>query len=401
MQLSPADLAFRDEVRAFFAAELTPELRRAGERMTSVYADHEAQMAWQAKLHAKGWAAPAWPVEYGGCDWSVVQHYIFAAERVRAGAPPVSPMGIKMCGPAIIGFGTDEQKAHFLPRMLNGEHFWCQGYSEPGAGSDLASLQMSAVRDGDDLVCTGTKIWTTHANVANWMFCLVRTSKGGRKQQGITFLLIDMTTPGITVRPIIMASGEHIQNQVFFDAVRVPVSNVLGAIDDGWTVAKYLLEFERGGSAYAPEIEVALQQLARDVAALPPTPSRTLLEVRIAEARIRCDVLARLESDILSQLSAGQSVGADASMMKILGTELQQHVTELALEAAGPLARAFQPGVTMPGGPIPGLGLSDYCSGAVWQAIAPLHYLNERASSIYAGTNEIQRNILAKAELGL
>lgn len=401
MQLSPADLAFRDEVRAFLAAELTPELRRAGERMTSVYADHEAQMAWQAKLHAKGWAAHAWPVEYGGCDWSVVQHYIFAAERFRAGAPPVSPMGIKMCGPAIIGFGTDEQKAHFLPRMLNGEHFWCQGYSEPGAGSDLASLQMSAVRDGDDLVCTGTKIWTTHANVANWMFCLVRTSKGGRKQQGITFLLIDMTTPGITVRPIIMASGEHIQNQVFFDAVRVPVANLLGAIDDGWTVAKYLLEFERGGSAYAPEIEVALQQLARDVAALPLTPSRTLLEVRIAEARIRCDVLARLESDILSQLSAGQSVGADASMMKILGTEIQQHVTELALEAAGPLARAFQPGVTMPGGPIPGLAPSDYCSGAVWQAIAPLHYLNERASSIYAGTNEIQRNILAKAELGL
>lgn len=401
MQLSPDDLAFQEEVRAFFAAELTPELRRAGERMTSVYADHEAQMAWQAKLHAKGWAAPAWPVEYGGCEWSVVQHYIFASERVRAGAPPVSPMGIKMCGPAIIGFGTDAQKAHFLPRMLNGEHFWCQGYSEPGAGSDLASLQMSAVRDGDDLVCTGTKIWTTHANVANWMFCLVRTSKGARKQQGITFLLIDMTSPGITVRPIIMASGEHIQNQVFFDAVRVPLANVLGAIDDGWTVAKYLLEFERGGSAYAPEIEVALQQLAGNVAAQQLSPARTLLEVRIAEARIRCEVLARLESDILSQLSDGANVGADASMMKILGTELQQHVTELALEAAGPLARAFQPGVAMPGGPIPGLAHSDYCSGKVWQAIAPLHYLNERASSIYAGTNEIQRGILAKAELGL
>jgi alkylation response protein AidB-like acyl-CoA dehydrogenase len=310
-------------------------------------------------------------------------------------------MGIKMCGPAIIGFGTDAQKAHFLPRMLNGEHFWCQGYSEPGAGSDLASLQMSAVCDGDDLVCTGTKIWTTHAHVANWMFCLVRTSKGARKQQGITFLLIDMTSPGITVRPIIMASGEHIQNQVFFDAVRVPAANVLGAIDDGWTVAKYLLEFERGGSAYAPEIEVAVQQLAQDLAAQPSSPARALLEVRIAEARIRCEVLARLESDILSQLSAGASVGADASMMKILGTELQQQVTELALEAAGPLSRAFQPGVAMPGGPIPGLALSDYCSGKVWQAIAPLRYLNERASSIYAGTNEIQRGILAKAELGL
>ncbi|WP_428681054.1 acyl-CoA dehydrogenase family protein [Sphingopyxis sp.] len=399
MPISPEDEAFREEVRAFFAAELTPELRRAGKLMTSVYADHASQMAWQAKLHAKGWAAPAWPVEYGGCDWSVVQHHIFASERVRAGAPPVSPMGIKMCGPAIIGFGSEEQKAFFLPRMLNGEHFWCQGYSEPGAGSDLAALQMKAVRDGDDLVCTGTKIWTTHANVANWIFCLVRTAKTDRKQQGISFLLIDMNSPGIEVRPIIMASGEHIQNQIFFDNVRVPVANVLGEIDNGWTVAKYLLEFERGGSAYAPEIEVALDGLAQQVAAQPAGPARILLDVRIAEARIRCDILARLESDILSCLSAGAPTGADASMMKILGTELNQYVTELALDAAGPLARAFQPGVAMPGGPIPGHVLDDYCSGEVWQAIAPLHYLNERASSIYAGTNEIQRGILAKAEL--
>ena len=401
MPLGPEDEAFRDEVRAFFAAELTPELRRAGTLMTSVYADHASQMAWQEKLHAKGWAAPAWPTQYGGCDWSVVQHHIFASERVRAGAPPVSPMGIRMCGPAIIGFGTEAQKAFFLPRMLTGEHVWCQGYSEPGAGSDLAALQMQAVRDGDDFICTGTKIWTTHAHVANWIFCLVRTTKSDRKQQGISFLLIDMASPGIVVRPIVMASGEHIQNQIFFDQVRVPVANVLGAIDDGWTVAKYLLEFERGGSAYAPEIEVALEDLARQVAAQPAGPARALLEVRIAEARIRCAILARLESDILSRQSAGASTGTDASMMKILGTELQQRVTELALDAAGPLARAFQPGVAMPGGPIPGHILDDYCSGEVWQAIAPLHYLNERASSIYAGTNEIQRGILAKAELGL
>jgi alkylation response protein AidB-like acyl-CoA dehydrogenase len=401
MRLGPRDEAFREEVRAFFAAELTPELRRAGKLMTSVYADHEAQMAWQAKLHAKGWAAPAWPVEYGGCDWSIIQHHIFASERVRAGAPPVSPMGIKMCGPAIIGFGTDAQKAFFLPRMLSGEHFWCQGYSEPGAGSDLAALQMKAVRDGDDFICTGTKIWTTHAHVANWIFCLVRTAKTDRKQQGITFLLIDMTSPGIEVRPIIMASGEHIQNEIFFDNVRVPVANVLGEIDNGWTVAKYLLEFERGGSAYAPEIEVALDELAGQVAEQPAGPGRALLEVRIAEARIRCAILARLESDILSRLSAGAPTGADASMMKILGTELQQRVTELALEAAGQLARAFQPGIAMPGGPIPGHVLDDYCSGEMWQAIAPLRYLNARAGSIYAGTNEIQRGILAKAELGI
>ncbi|WP_077145586.1 acyl-CoA dehydrogenase family protein [Sphingopyxis sp. KK2] len=401
MQLSPEDEAFRDEVRAFFAAELTPELRRAGKLMTSVYADHAAQMQWHRKLHARGWVAPAWPVEHGGCDWSIVRHHIFASERVRAGAPPVSPMGIQMAGPAIIAFGTEAQKAWFLPRMLSGEHFWCQGYSEPGAGSDLAALQMKAVRDGDDLVCTGSKIWVTHANVANWAFCLVRTSTGARKQQGISFLLVDMTSPGIAVRPIVMASGEHIQNQIFFDQVRVPVANVLGTIDDGWTVAKYLLEFERGGSAYAPKIEVALAELAAQVAAQPAGPGRAPLEVRIAEARIRCDILARLESDILSRLSAGASTGTDASMMKILGTELQQRVTELVLDAAGPLARAFQPGVAVPGGPIPGHVPDDYCSGEVWQAIAPLHYLNERASSIYAGTNEIQHGILAKAELAI
>lgn len=391
-----ADAAFRAEVRAFFAAELTPGLRRAGRLMTSVYADHEAQMAWQAKLHARGWAAPAWPVEYGGCDWSIRQHHIFTAERVRAGAPPLSPMGIKMCGPAIIHFGTPEQKNFYLPRMLSGEHVWCQGYSEPQSGSDLASLQMKAVRDGDEFVCSGTKIWTTHANVANWIFCLVRTSRLARPQQGITFLLIDMTTPGITVRPIIMASGEHIQNQIFFDEVRVPIANVLGAIDDGWTVAKYLLTFERGGSAYAPALQVALEELAADVAGLPDNP---LLNVRIAEAKIRCMVLEQLESDLLSKLSAGESVGADSSMLKILGTELEQRITELALEAAGAAGRALQPGVAAPGGPVPGIAPDDYCTGETWQALAPLRYLNHRAASIYAGTNEIQRNILAKAEL--
>lgn len=394
-----ADAAFRAEVRAFFAAELTPELRRAGRLMTSVYADHAAQMAWQARLHARGWAAPAWPVEYGGCDWSIRQHHIFTAERVRAGAPPLSPMGIKMCGPALIEFGTDAQKNFYLPRMLSGEHVWCQGYSEPDSGSDLASLQMKAVRDGDEFVCTGTKIWTTHANVANWIFCLVRTSRLARPQQGITFLLIDMNTPGITVRPIIMASGEHIQNQIFFDEVRVPIGNVLGAIDDGWTVAKYLLTFERGGSAYAPALQVALEELEADLANFAGQPDNPLLRARIAEAKIRCLVLGQLEDDLLSQLSAGQSVGADSSMLKILGTELEQRITELALEAAGAAGRALQPGVAMPGGPVPDVPLADYCTGEVWQALAPLRYLNHRAASIYAGTNEIQRNILAKAAL--
>lgn len=397
LKLSPADEAFRGEVRAFLDANLTDEIRRAGAGMTSVYADHEASMKWQAILHAKGWAAPAWPVEHGGAGWSVVQRHIFARERVLAGAPPLSPMGIAMVGPAILHFGTDAQKAHFLPRILSGEHFWCQGYSEPQAGSDLAALQMRAERDGDDFICNGTKIWTTHANVANWIFCLVRTTRGPKAQQGITFLLMDMATPGIEVRPIVMNSGEWIQNQIFFDDVRVPVANVLGEIDDGWTVAKYLLQFERGGSAYAPELQVRLEALKREAPELPE------LAEKLTDFEIRLEVLDALEGEILSAVSQGRDVGTDASMMKILGTELQQRLTELALEAAGPLGRAWQPGATAPGGPVLGYPgqINRHSSGAPWQAIAPLRYLNERAGSIYAGTNEIQRGIIAKADFKL
>lgn len=400
LNLSPQDAAFRDEVRTFLARALTPRLKRAGTLMTSVYCDHEAQLEWQALLHAQGWAAPSWPLEYGGCGWSAVRRYIFSRERLLAGAP-TSPLGINMVGPAIMAFGDPDQKAFFLPRMLSGEHLWCQGYSEPQAGSDLAALTMKAERDGDQLVCTGTKIWTTHANVANWMFCLVRTDAGGRKQQGITFLLIDMTSPGVNVRPIVMSSGEAIQNQVFFDEVRVPIENVVGGLGQGWTVAKYLLEYERGGSAYAPELQVKLAALRRDAAEV--LEANPLLSARLAETEIEVEVLDALEAEILSALSADKAIGTDASMMKILGTELQQRVTELALEAAGPLARAWQPGVAVAGGPVIGhpFELDDYASGETWQAIAPLRYLNERAGTIYAGANEIQRGILAKGELGL
>lgn len=220
---SPSDLEFRDEVRGFLDENLTGELRQAGRLMTSVYADHDASMAWQAILHERGWAAPAWPTEYGGCDWTLTQHYIFSRESTLAGAPALSPMGIRMVAHAIIAFGTPEQKSYFLPRILTGEVFFCQGYSEPEAGSDLAALSMSAVIDesAGDLICTGSKIWTTHAGEANWIFALVRTSRSEKKQHGITFVLIDMSTPGIEIRPLVMTSGEKIQNQIFFDAVRV------------------------------------------------------------------------------------------------------------------------------------------------------------------------------------
>lgn len=405
---SDKDTAFRDEVRAFLRDRLTPDLQRAGRLQTSVYSDHEASMAWQAILHERGWAAPAWPVEHGGCDWSLTQHYIFSRESTLAGAPSLSPMGIRMVAHAIVAFGTAEQKDYFLPRILTGEVFFCQGYSEPEAGSDLAALSMAAVDDGDDLVCTGSKIWTTHAQEANWMFALVRTSRTGKKQQGITFVLIEMDSPGIQVRPLVMTSGEEVQNQVFFDDVRVPKRNVIGTIDDGWTVAKYLLEFERGGGANSPALQVLAEEVATAAAGQPGPEGGRLIDDpafgrRLADARIRTEVLEILEYRVLAALAGGGHPGSASSMLKILSTELSQTLTELAMEAAGPRGRAYQPHATFPGGPVAGYEppADGYVSGEPWQAVAPLRYFNDRAGSIYAGSNEIQRNILAKAELGL
>jgi alkylation response protein AidB-like acyl-CoA dehydrogenase len=408
LKWSSADLEFRDEVRCFLDEKLTPDLRQAGRLMTSVYSEHKASLKWQQILHERGWAAPAWPVEYGGCGWSLTQHYIFSRESILAGAPSTSPMGIRMVAHAIMKYGSQQHKDFFLPRILTGEVFFCQGYSEPEAGSDLASLSMAAIDDGDHLICTGSKIWTTHATEANWMFALVRTSRTKRKQEGITFVLIDMASPGLEIRPLVMISGEVIQTQVFFSNVRVPKANVLGDIDGGWTVAKYLLEFERGGGAKAPALQVRVDAIAKEAAAQPGTAGGRLLDepafaLRLADARIRTSVLEVLEYRVLATVSAGGNPGPASSMLKVLATELSQNLTELALEAAGPIGRAYQPHATRPGGPIfefepPRTG---YVSGKDWQAVAPLHYLNDRAGSIFAGSNEIQRNILAKAALGL
>jgi alkylation response protein AidB-like acyl-CoA dehydrogenase len=403
IEWSAAEKSFRDEVREFFRRELPEPIRAAGRLMTSVYADHDASMAWQRVLVAKGWAAPAWPVQYGGCDWTVAQHYIFARERSLAGAPPLSPMGIQMCAPALIAFGTEEQKNFYLPRMLSGEHFWCQGYSEPESGSDLASLRMSAVVHGNDFICNGSKIWTTHADVANWIFCLVRTSVESKPQLGITFLLIDMSSPGIRVEPIISPAGEHIQNQVLFSDVLVPRANVVGAVGAGWTVAKYLLEFERGGVAYAPELQTRLDDLCRFSGDVPGPARRPLLDdplfaARVAQARVRVAALEILELRAMTRLAAGHTPGATASVMKILGTELRQRVTELELDAAGNYGRAYQPSAGRPGGAVAQASTIGPV-GPLAAALAPLRYLNERAGTIYAGSNEIQRNILAKTVL--
>ncbi|HEX7761243.1 MAG TPA: acyl-CoA dehydrogenase family protein [Caulobacteraceae bacterium] len=409
---SEEDQRFRQEVQEFLDAELTADLRRAGRNLTSVYADYDVSMAWQRILHARGWAAPAWPVEYGGCGWSAAQRHIFASECAAAGAPPISPMGIGMCGPVLIGHGTAAQKAHFLPRMLSGEDFWCQGYSEPGSGSDLASLQMSARADGDEFVCNGHKIWTTHANVANWIFCLVRTSQEAIRQMGITFLLIDMKTPGVTVRPIISLSGEHIQNEVYFEDVRVPQANAVGRIGDGWTVAKYLMQFERGGGVSAPGLTVRLEKIKAMAAAeagdgLDGGEGRLIddpgFAARVAQAGIEIAALEAVELRTMSALSSGQAPGPESSLLKTVATELSQRLTELAVEAAGPYAAPYQPHLTAAGGPSPGFTppSDNQAVGPDYSWTATAKYFNDRAGSIYAGTNEIQRNIMAKAVLGL
>ena len=340
LALAPSDLAFRDEVRAFLQQHFTADLRAATGRQAGVFAEKDLNQRWQKILNARGWVAPSWPKEFGGTGWSVVQRYIFDSECAEAGTPSLPAMGIQMCGPVMMRFGTQEQKAFFLPRILSGEHYWCQGYSEPGSGSDLASLQCRAVRDADDYVVNGTKIWTTHAQYANWMFLLARTSTQGKPQAGISFLVLPMDTPGLTVQPIITMSGEHEVNQVFFDNVRVPVSNRLGEENDGWTVAKYLLEFERG-HAFASRIRGMMRQVKSMAAAERAGDGKALSDDeafarKVSEVEIALTAVDFTERRVISQLSTGGNTGdSAASMLKLKGTETIQSVTELALEALG------------------------------------------------------------------
>ncbi|MEE4381436.1 MAG: acyl-CoA dehydrogenase family protein [Pseudomonadales bacterium] len=385
--------AFREEVRHFFATALTDELREAGRLMTSVYSSKAHALAWQRILFEKGWLVPSWPAEYGGTGWSLTQRYIFACERARARPPALSPMGLSMLGPALLGYGTPEQKAHYLPRILRGEDYWCQGYSEPQSGSDLASLQCSAVRDGDDFVLNGTKIWTTHAQYATHMFCLVRTSKQDRPQRGITFLLLDMRAPGVTVDPIRFVSGAATQAQVFFEDVRVPVENVVGDVDDGWTVAKYLLEFERGGGAYAPGLLEAIGD-ARALLARVPAVERAPAQARLDALEVRVHALEMAELQSLAETERTGSPGPGSSALKLQGTELSQAITEIAVEAIGPYGFPYQPEATEVGRNAEPVGPEDGVT------VLPF-YLNNRAATIYAGSSEVQRNILAKAVLGL
>jgi acyl-CoA dehydrogenase len=380
--------AFRDEVRAFLDGALDDELRRGAAYNGGMFQDYETNIRWHRILAAKGWVAPAWPERFGGPGWSVEQRYIFSAECAAAGAPALAPMGLGMCGPVLMGHGTEEQQATFLPRILSGEDYWCQGYSEPGSGSDLAALALDARRDGDHYVLNGSKIWTTHAHHANWMFALVRTDRSGKPQTGITFLLIPMDTPGLRVDPIIFVSGEHEVNAVFFDDVRVPVSHRVGAENDGWTVAKYLLEFERGGGNAGPGLEAAAQRLHR----LAADHGVALPEGTLATLEVTMEAVKTLEFRILSALGQGQNPGPESSMLKTLAGQARQQLSELTVSLLGPTALGGA------AAPAPREASPEVAAAS---ATAAARYFNYRALSIAGGTDEVQRDIIAKRVLGL
>ncbi len=397
---SKEDLKFRDEVRAFIAEKYDEDLRRKMSLTKNGYLDKAGQVKWQKALNERGWAAVNWPKEHGGPGFTPNQKYIFDLEMSAAGTPIVSPMGLKMVAPVIMAFGNDAQKKKYLPPILASDIWWCQGYSEPGSGSDLASLQMRAEDKGDHYLCNGTKIWTTHAQWADWIFCLVRTTAGKKPQEGISFILIDMKTPGIEVKAIDTLDGppkgEQEVNQVFFDDVKVPKENLIGKQDEGWTYAKYLLEFERG-NAYAPGLKRSLKKV-RTIAAAEGSNGEKLIDDadfrrKIDEVEIQLHALEFTELRIFSKLATGGRPGAESSLLKTRGTELQQAITELAMEAVQYGAMPFvQAPWTRTNEPWP------QADHAV--TTAP-YYFSLRKASIYAGSNEIQRNIMAKLVLGL
>ncbi|KAB7648034.1 acyl-CoA dehydrogenase family protein [Polymorphobacter fuscus] len=400
IRFSAADLAFRDEVRDFLAAELPQRLRDGMNGTPSVFVEPEIGLEWQRILHARGWLAYQWPVDVGGTGWTPVQRYIFEKECALADAPSLSVLGLKLVGPVIARFGTPAQKARFLDRILTGEELWCQGYSEPGSGSDLASLKTRAVRDGNRYRVNGTKIWTTHAHYADWMFCLARTDPDVKPQAGISFLLIDMHQPGVTIRPIIGMAGDHEVNQVFLDDVEALVENRIGAEGQGWTIAKYLLENERGGSCAAPRLLAELDRLERLAGDQPSGHGGALgadadYGRRLAKLRMEAEALEMTELRILGELAQGRSPGPQTSMVKLVASNLRQHIDELVVEtfSLDGLQLATER-------PLYGNESPEPIGSKPAQMAMPT-YLNSRAWTIFGGSNEVQKNIIAKTVLGL
>lgn len=391
LRFTQEEADFRQEVRTFFRTEIPAEIRRKISEGRSLA--REDYVTSQRILNAKGWAVPHWPKEWGGQDWDPIRRYIFMEELMQAAVPLPLQFNCFMVGPVIAAFGNEAQKKRFLPRIANLDDWWCQGFSEPGAGSDLASLKTKAVRDGDHYIVDGQKTWTTLGQYADWIFCLVRTDPAAKKQAGISFLLIDMKTPGISVRPIITIDGRHEVNEVFFDSVRVPVENLVGEENKGWDYAKFLLANERTGIArigLTKERVARVKRLAKET----PAGAGTIWDEpdfrsRVASLEVELKALEITQMRVVSAQGRRDASKPDpaSSILKIKGSELQQMATELLVELAGPLSL-----------PAP---VANDVDTLGWEAFAAPTYLNTRKVSIYGGSNEIQRNVIAKAILGL
>jgi len=396
LSYSPDELAFQDEVRTFMREKLPADLAAKVKGAKRLSRDDLER--WHAILNERGWLAEHWPTEYGGAGWGPVQRHIFEEEASAAGAPRSVPFGINMLGPVLIAFGSEEQKQYYLPRILSGEDWWCQGYSEPGAGSDLASLKTTAVRDGDHYVLNGQKTWTTLGHYANMIFVLAKTDTKSKPQEGISFFLVDLATPGIEMRPIITLDGEHEVNEVFFDDVRVPAENIVGEENKGWTYAKFLLTYERTGIAGVGMAKEGLRKL-KELSGKQLKGGRPLAEDpyfarRMANVEIDLSAMEVTNFRILALADKGGVPGAETSMLKIKGTQIGQEITDLMRRAVGPYAAPYLADALDPGYNEEPIGPEEA------NALAS-KYFNMRKTSIFGGSNEIQRNIISKMMLGL
>ena len=399
LRFTPQEIAFRQEVRAFIRDNLPADIR---DKMKLGHGPNkEDTVRWQRILNARGWAALSWPKEWGGPGWTAIQKMIFLEENQMAPAPELSSFNITMLGPVLLQFGTEEQKKRFLPRAANLDDWWCQGFSEPGAGSDLASLKTAAKLDGDHYVVNGQKIWTSTAHQADWCFCLVRTNQATTKrQEGISFLLIDMKTPGIEVRPIISIDASHHLNEVFFTDVKVPAENLVGEENKGWNIAKFLLGNERTGIARLGKSKERVRY-AKEIAREVRMNGKPLIEdpgfrSRVAQMEVDMKALEITQLRVVSAYDKSKDGKPDpiSSVLKIKGTELLQNSSELVMDVGGPQAMPVweQELAAMTNEP---------AIGPDWAPQMAPAYLMLRAASIYGGTNEIQKNILNKAVLGL
>ena len=400
LDLTPGELAFKVEVQAFLSQALSEDLRQGMAASPSVFVEPDIGLPWQAALNEKGWLAFDWPEDDGGAGWTPTQRYIFEKECALSGAPALTALSLKLLAPVISRFGSPEQKQRLLPRVLSGEDYWCQGFSEPGSGSDLASLKTHAVRDGDQYILNGSKLWTTHAHHANRMFVLARTDASAKRHAGISFILLDMDQPGVTVRPIVTLGGDHEVNQVFLDNARSPVADLVGEEGQGWAIAKFLLENERGGSCFAPKLLADLIEIDRLAEHEADGRGGVLSDDapwrrRVARLRLSAEALEVIEMRILSDIAKGRPPGPQTSLTKLLASSLRQDIDLLALDLFGVAGLELETRRPLYGSQAPPTPFSRESQ------IAAPRYLNSRAWTIFGGTNEIQAGIIAKTVLGL